>query len=139
MIGKILQLSIKEINYLIIAFILLSIAKLSIKILPFSVLQNKFQAITKVNFTKEISDQDIKAKALAINRIAFVFNFLGFSCLPKSLAFKYWLRNTKEIAVHFGVQKDNKNNLIAHAWVSKSNSIILGDDPNIGYKPIWEW
>jgi hypothetical protein len=139
MFKKILKISIKEIYYLLKAFTLLSIVKIAIKLLSFSYLQRKFQTITTHNRPKEIAESEINARSLAINRIAYVFPFLGFTCLPKAMAFKYWLRNCRKTQLHFGVQKDKDNNLIAHAWVSRADKIILGEDPNIDFKTIWTW
>lgn len=139
MFKKILKISFKEHYYLLAAFLLLSTIKIAVKLLPFSFLQRKFQAIANKNQSSEMAESEINARALAINRIAFVFPFFGFTCLPKAMALKFWLRKYSNIQVHFGVQKDKDNNLIAHAWVSRVNKIILGEDPNIDFKTIWTW
>lgn len=138
-IKKLAVLSIHEIYLLIIAFLFLFTFKLFIKILPFNFLQKKFQKWVQSENTEECSELEIKYKALAINRISYAFPVLGFTCLPKALAMKYWLRTYKHIALNFGVQKDNNNNFVAHAWITQSNKTILGDDPSINYKSIWVW
>jgi reverse gyrase len=132
-------MSWKEINYLFPAFFLLIISKIAIKLLPINFLQKKFQKLTKNHNKLFIDDIDLVLKAKSINRIANVFSFLGFGCLPKALAFKYWSKKYYGLKVNFGVQKDTKNKLIAHAWISKGDKIILGEDPSINYKSIWIW
>jgi Transglutaminase-like superfamily len=136
---KVLDLSSTEILYLLPALFFLSFAKLAILILPIGFLQQKFQKITSKNNLKEANPTEFELKAKSINRIAYAFTLLGFTCLPKALAMKFWLKNYKDIRVNFGVQKDNQNQLIAHAWVSNNHKIILGEDPNINYKSIWIW
>ena len=136
---KVLDLSSTEILYLFPALFFLSIAKLSILLLPFNFLQQKFQGITSKSNLKEANPTEIDLKAKSINRIAYAFSLLGFTCLPKAMAMKFWLKNYKDIKVNFGVQKDNQNQLIAHAWVSNNQKIILGEDPNVNYKSIWIW
>lgn len=138
-IKKLADLSIYEIYLLLIAFILLFTFKVLIKILPFNYLQKNFQNWVKSNNNTESNEVEISNKALAINRISYAFPLLGFSCLPKAMAMKYWLKDYKQIALHFGVQKDSQNNFVAHAWITKANTTILGDDPSINYKSIWVW
>lgn len=139
MVAKLFKISFIEIVYLFPAFILLSVSKLAIKVLPFKILQKEFQKLTKERKANLPSENEIDLKAKSINRIAFRFSFLGFTCLPKALAYKYWLKNYRNIQVNFGVQKDEQNELIAHAWVSQGAKIILGDDPSKSYKSIWVW
>ena len=134
---KIFQIPLGETILLLPAFIYLCLAKLAILIIPFGALQKYFQQITNTKGTQNTNT--IHVKALAINRIASVFSFLGFSCLPKAMAFKYWAKNEADLKVNFGVQKDQSNALIAHAWVTKTNKTILGADPAINYKSIWVW
>ncbi len=138
-IKKLASLTIGEIYLLIIAFILSATFKLIIKLLPFHLLQKKYQNWVKSEIEKESNVSEIKQKALAINRISFAFRFFGFTCLPKAMAMKYWLKTNKNIALHFGVQKDLNNNFAAHAWVTQSDKTILGDDPSTHYKSIWVW
>jgi Transglutaminase-like superfamily len=139
MLNKLTKLSFLEIYYLFMAFLLLSICKTAIKLLPFNYLQTKYQSLTATKNTANYSQAEISAKALAINRIAKIFSFLGFSCLPKAMAFKYWLRKIPDLKLHFGVQKDPKNQLIAHAWVTEANKTILGADATTNYQSIWVW
>lgn len=136
---KVFSLSTKEILFLFPALFFVSFAKLAILLLPFNFLQQKFQKITSKNNLEEANPTEIELKAKSINRIAYAFSFLGFTCLPKALAMKFWLKNYRDIKVNFGVQKDSRNQLIAHAWVSKNQKIILGEDPNVNYKSIWIW
>lgn len=138
-IKKLASLTLSEIYLLVIAFILLSIFKVLINILPFNFLQKSYQnwvKSVKIGIAKEI---EIAPKALAINRVASVFHFLGFTCLPKAMAMKYWLKSYRNISLHFGVQKNNQNEFVAHAWVTNTNKTILGYDPSINYKSIWIW
>ena len=139
MLGKLFKLSTKEILYLFPAFSLLFICKVAIMALPFHYLQKNFQKFTNNHTRNILTEAEIDLKAKSINRIAFRLSFLGFNCLPKAMAFKYWLKNYENIQVNFGVQKDEQNLLIAHAWVSKGNKIILGEDPSKNYKSIWVW
>lgn len=136
---KVFKLSSNEILYLFPALFLLTVSKLSILLLPFNFLQRKFQQITNSNNLLIPNTYEIELKAKSINRIASGFYFFGFTCLPKALAMKFWVKNYVDIKVNFGVQKDNQNQLIAHAWVSNNQKIILGEDPNINYKSIWIW
>ncbi len=138
-IKKLAGLSFHEIYLLIVAFILLFTFKFLIKILPLNFLQKSFQNWVKSNKNTESNEVEISKKALAINRISYAFPLFGFSCLPKAMAMKYWLKPYKQIALHFGVQKDSQNNFVAHAWITKANKTILGDDPSINYKSIWVW
>jgi hypothetical protein len=138
-IKKLVKLPLIEIHFLIIAFILLAVFKLLIKILPFNILQKKYQSWVTSKTTLANNQPKIAQKALAINRISYAFPFLGFSCLPKAMAMKYWLKAYQNIALHFGVQKDTSNNLIAHAWITQADKTILGDDPTTNYKSIWVW
>jgi hypothetical protein len=133
-IHKIRQLSSQDLGYLAIAFLYLAIFKIAIKTLPIGTLKRYFARIQA-----STPAQNIAAKALAINRVAHVFSFLGFSCLPKALAFRYWLRHTPQLSVHFGVQRDHAQNFVAHAWVSQQGKILLGHDPSISYQSIWVW
>jgi Transglutaminase-like superfamily len=133
------KMRLSEIWLLFPAFILLFVAKLAIKILPFKYLQTKFQYLTRSGNIANTPNHEIFEKAKAINRVASKLPFLQFSCLPKAMALKFWLRKYSEIHLHFGVQKDDTNQLIAHAWLTKNNQIILGDQPNIDYKSIWVW
>ncbi|MES2796094.1 MAG: lasso peptide biosynthesis B2 protein [Bacteroidota bacterium] len=142
MLKKISQLSklpFKEIIYLFPAFLLLSVSKLAIVLLPFNFLQKYFQIVTQNHQHILVADSEIELKANSINRISSAFQFLKFSCLPKALALKFWLKKYEGISVNFGVQKDHQNQFIAHAWVSNCDKIILGDHPNINYKSIWVW
>jgi hypothetical protein len=136
---KVFKLNKKEILLLFPALFFLSFAKLAILLLPFNFLQRKFQQITSSSNLAIANTNEIELRAKSINRIAYAFPFLGFTCLPKALAMKFWLKNYRDIKVNFGVQKDNQNQLIAHAWVSNNQKIILGEDPNINYKSIWIW
>jgi hypothetical protein len=136
---KFFQLPLNEIILLLPAFLFLSLAKLAIIILPFRLLQKYFQQVTNVQQQEATNAQKLHSKALAINRMASIFTFLGFTCLPKAMALKYWAKKEADLKVNFGVQKDNNNALIAHAWVSKQTKIILGEDPSINYKSIWVW
>lgn len=129
----------KEILFLFPAFFLLFFSKLAIKLLPFNFLQKNFQKLTRQPISQATNQAELELKAKSINRIAYVFPFFGFSCLPKALAFKYWSKKYFGLKVNFGVQKNSENQLIAHAWVSKGNEIILGEDPAINYKSIWVW
>ncbi len=138
-IKKLASLTLSEIYLLVIAFILLSIFKGLIKILPFNFLQKSYQNWVKSDKIGTAEDIEIAPKALAINRVASVFYFLGFTCLPKAMAMKYWLKSFKNISLHFGVQKNNQNEFVAHAWVTNASKTILGDDPSINYKSIWVW
>jgi Transglutaminase-like superfamily len=133
------KLAKKEILYLFPAFFLLLVFKIAIKLLPFNILQTNFQKLTNKPYKEALNEKEVEQKATSINRIAYYLSFFGFTCLPKAMAMKYWLKNSKHIALHFGVQKDSSNNFIAHAWVTKSNITILGDDPNTNYKSIWVW
>lgn len=138
-IRKLAGLSINEIYLLVIAFFLVSIFKLLIKILPFNFLQKSYQNWVKSDSSATADELETARKALAINRVASVFYFFGFTCLPKAMALKYWLKSFKNISLHFGIQKNNQNDLVAHAWVTNANKTILGDDPSINYKSIWVW
>jgi Transglutaminase-like superfamily len=136
---RLFSLNPLEIIYLIPALLLLIISKLAIIIIPFNSLQKNFQKLTKSKAIAEVSEKETNLKVNSINRIAYAFPFLGFSCLPKALALKFWLKNYANITVNFGVQKDQQNQLIAHAWVSNTNKIILGEDPSVNFKSIWVW
>jgi hypothetical protein len=139
MIVKLFKLSLKEVLLLFPALFYLIIAKLAIKLLPFNFLQKKFQSLTSQPIHNISNEDELQLKALSINRVAYALPFLGFSCLPKALAFKFWLKQYIGLKVNFGVQKNENNQLIAHAWVSKGDKIILGEDPTIHYKSIWIW
>ncbi len=138
-INKVFALSFSEIYHLIIAFILLIISKILIAVLPLEIIRKIILKNGELSKKTLLLDGDSKYKALAINRIASTLPFLGFTCLPRALAFKYWLKKYSGLELHFGVQKNELNQFVAHAWVSKQNKILLGEDPNINYKSIWVW
>ncbi len=121
------------------AFLLLLLAKLLIKILPFKQLQKLFQKLVGEGTKSQIAEIELAQKALAINRIAARLPMFQFTCLPKAMALKYWLRKYGAIQLHFGIQKDDSNQLIAHAWLSKNTVNIYGEQPDINYKSIWVW
>lgn len=131
--------SIRDILLLFPAFLLLLLAKLLIKILPFKQLQILFQKLVGEGTQNLIAEKELAQKALAINRIAARLPMFQFTCLPKAMALKYWLRKYGAIQLHFGIQKDDSNQLIAHAWLSKNNVNIFGEQPDVNYKSIWVW
>lgn len=131
--------SIRDILLLFPAFLLLLLAKLLIKILPFKQLQKLFQKLVGEGTQNLIAEKELAQKALAINRIAARLPMFQFTCLPKAMALKYWLRKYGAIQLHFGIQKDDSNQLIAHAWLSKNTVNIFGEQPDINYKSIWVW
>jgi hypothetical protein len=137
-IKKAKQLSGRDWLYLIVAFLLLLFFKICIKTIPIGRLKGFFARLLLLPNSRQQA-QEVLAKGLAIQRVAYRFSFLGFSCLPRALAFRFWLRNRPNAEVHFGVQKDALGQFAAHAWVSEGAVRVFGDDPSQNYKSIWVW
>lgn len=137
-LAKIRQLSGQDYWYLIVAFFLLFFFKLIIKIYPINKLKNIYSRLI-AGHDVPIPDSHMEAKATAINRVAYRFSFLGFTCLPKALTFRYWVKGIAQAKVHFGVQKNSAGQFIAHAWVDLHGKNLFGEDPTVNYKSIWQW
>lgn len=73
----------------------------------------------------------------AVNAIAGRFPKL-FTCLPKALTTKFLLRNKGNVVLKIGVQLENQV-FEAHAWVEKEDKIIMGNQANFTFKPLWVW
>jgi hypothetical protein len=136
---KLRKLSFLDLVRLLMAFYLLVFFKLAIKILSLPALKKFYTALvgepTDTTFDKVKYDR----RAWALMCVSARLPFLGLTCLPKALAFRFWYGTYANLKVHFGVQKNEINEFIAHAWVSHKGKAVFGEDPNYQYQTIWEW
>ena len=112
-------------------FVVLSLIKLGLKILPFSKFKSLFQ-ISGTNHVKNQSEIIYYIKGISVNIP------LGFSCLPQALTLKYFLKNNASTKLILGVNNENSN-FKAHAWVEQNGEYLIGDIPFETYSPLWQW
>lgn len=72
----------------------------------------------------EVNTLEVKEIFISIKRAAFIFPF-KIKCLVFSIVLKKMLdkRNIKN-TLYLGLQKDNSDKLVAHAWISVGNKSI---------------
>ncbi len=64
-------------------------------------------------------------------------NSLKATCLPQALALKWFLRSDTAAEVIVGI--DKTVGFQAHAWVQKAGQILIGDQPDNNFQPLWTW
>jgi hypothetical protein len=123
--------SIHQVFTLLKVFMVLCISKVSLLILSFSALRKIFAKLG------ENKPQDISFIIFCINGIS---NHLpvGFTCLPKALALKYFMSYDNGAILVVGVKFSNQS-LEAHAWVEKEGEVLIGESTVEQFTAIWQW
>ena len=117
-----------EYLYFTEAFILLHLSRIIILFIPFKKIAEKLGKINvETCFESEYSEKIIHVQQ-AIQRASH-FTVHTSKCYDKALAAKVMLRNRGLSAtIYFGLAKDSKDELIAHAWVRSGDKIVTGKD-----------
>jgi hypothetical protein len=138
-ISKFVSISFTEQWQIMKALVLLSIFKIALKIFPIKKINKYFNWLMPNTTNQNTNQQQINQIAVAIKRVAFTLPCFGFTCLPQTLAFKFWLKQDADINIMIGVQRDETQQFVAHAWAEKNNEIIFGEQAHLNYVPIWSW
>lgn len=119
--------------------ICLTLIKIGLTILPFSVFRNVFRWFTATGRPEEISQQDIELTVWAVDTAANLLP-MELLCLPRALATKYLLRKMPALTLEIGVEINPAKQFEAHAWVERNGSIIIGSWPeSVSYQRLWVW
>jgi hypothetical protein len=124
---KFIKLNWNRRHYLIEATITLYLTKLLLILLPL----NKLKGIHSSSGSKSISNRnqlyEIKWSLHHANKLALWKN----KCLVQSIAGR-WMLHRRGIAssLHFGVKKDMKDKLSAHAWLTVGDFEVVAAKEN---------
>lgn len=106
--------------------------RLGLWILPYKLLTKWLNSIGSSAAINEINDWKlIKEVSHTVRSCAKSVPFA--SCLTQALATKTLLRlNGQNSNLRIGVDKDENEKLIAHAWIEIDSKIIIGGSPELG-------
>lgn len=117
-------------------FLVILIIKISLGILSFPNFKKLYSLLSKTYKQKTYHPEYIQTLVLAIKACS---PSLTATCLPQALALKFFLRKSPLYILKIGVQKDVNNKFEAHAWIETNGEIILGNLPDFGFMPLWDW
>ena len=120
------------------AFFLCGIARIVILFIPFRVLR-RFLGVPK-----EESSYDIKIEEFRrVEKIAWAVNVASkytpweSKCLVKAITAQRMLKRYKVYStIYLGVNKDEKNNMGAHAWLRCGNLLVTGGHEKENFKEV---
>lgn len=100
--------------------------RLSLWIFPFRWLNNWLSKLGSANFDNQPTDQIVISNVTRSVRLCSRY-VPHASCLTQALATQTLLRlRGLDSQIKFGVDKDENEKLIAHAWVESDGKIIIG-------------
>ena len=120
------------------AYILMSLIRLGLYLLPFQRLQSLILKAERLKFVSTmVPDATVRAIALSVERSAR-YSVGNPMCLAKALTTAVLMSIYGfPYQINIGVAKDESNNLEAHAWVESEGRVIVGYLPDLSrYVPM---
>lgn len=100
--------------------------KFVILFMPFKKIASKIGTLQKETPIEEITSSDLEIVWRSIHR-AIRFTLYKSVCYDQALAAKIMLKRRGLAAtLYFGLAKDERDTMIAHAWVRCGNKIVTG-------------
>jgi len=112
-----------------ILFMLLLYYKLAIRIFSFEKLIRNSSIGEGTEFNHENSKNNRRIFVIkeSIDKTTLQYKFLGFKCYEKALTVKTVLSLLNiGCTVHFGIKKNNRNIIEAHAWCVSEGIVVTG-------------
>ena len=123
-----LHLGIKKQRLFIQAYLLSGIFRFMINFLPFKRIK-KFLGEPKLESSYEINPQEYHEVRQIRSIVLLVCKYTPWEskCLVRAMLVQYFLKRKKiATTIYLGVNKDNLNNMKAHAWIRCGEIIVTG-------------
>ena len=119
--------SINEYTFFLEAWLLLHVSRLMILFFPFKKIAATFGILNQES-TKEIKVQEIGGDIKNAIRRATQYTVHRSKCYDQALAAKLMLKWRRlPSTIYFGLSKNDRSELIAHAWLRFGNNIVTGE------------
>ncbi|MCP4100765.1 MAG: lasso peptide biosynthesis B2 protein [Lentisphaerae bacterium] len=139
LIRKFLKLSISNKRVLLEAVCFLFLAKILIVLLPYRFLKKFFG-----NYKLKCTESNFKR--FEVENISYLIQKVSnklpikFNCLNKAIAAKSMLKIRRiNSTLYVGLSKNNKNKLIAHAWLMVNDIPVTGGKNNDEFSEVAHW
>lgn len=108
------------------SFVLLVIIRLSLWVLPFSILKNLFLKKTEISVKNQ--PIDLKIVNIVVKAVTKCGGMIPFaSCLTRAITAQILLKKLHQSSeLKIGIKKSEPNKLEAHAWIEIDGRIIIG-------------
>lgn len=120
------------------AFFLSGIARIAILVIPFRVIK-KFLGVLKKESSYDINIEEfrrVKKIAWAVNQ-ASIYTPWESKCLVKAVTAQRMLKRYNIYStIYFGINKDEKNNIQAHAWLRCGSVFVTGGYEKDDFKEV---
>lgn len=123
------------------AFILVGAVRAGLAVMPYRTIYRVLQQTSHgraVHSLSVVEQAQYRRRVVKAVRTA-ARKLLGDKpCLPQALAAQWFLRRAGvESTLRIGVRKDEKEELLAHAWLEYGDSVIIGGDSSPDqYRPL---
>ena len=138
-LSRFVSLSTRERTLLVQATILLALARIGLRTLPFATLRNILSKLSTIGRRKGggVSDNRVGKQIIwAVDTVGRHLPLIG-TCLTQALAAHVLLsRSGFESELRIGVTRDPNGKFLAHAWLEKQGAILIGGDCSEDYTPM---
>ena len=138
-LSKFVSLSTRERTLLVQATILLAVARIGLRTLPFATLRNILSKLSTIGTHSggRMSDNRVgKQVVWAVDTVGRHLPLIG-TCLTQALAAHVLLsRSGLQSDLRIGVTRDPNGKFVAHAWLEKQGAILIGGDCSKDYTPM---
>jgi transglutaminase superfamily protein len=125
------------------ATILLAVARIGLRTLPFATLRNIFSKLSTIGtrgagavFDNRFDNRVGKQVVWAVDTVGRHLPLIG-TCLTQALAAHVLLsRSGLQSDLRIGVTRDPNGKFVAHAWLEKQGAILIGGDCSKDYTPM---